>query len=200
MKLLLSLLFSLLSYIVFGQIDRSKEVDQFANVIEKNVFRLMLTVVGLFEEGAPLTFSYERQILKPVTAVLHVGPYLSRTTSLDDGRSFAINGYASAELRYYFNLFRRIRKEKVVRNFSASYLSIEHNFISNPLFVLNQSSADAAQSGSKTYMNVGRQRQFKQGYLNVFIGPSINVKELVDGFIVFDDFHIGISLGIVLFE
>ena len=197
-----TLSFSILMFIssvAIGQAIHSRETDMFSSDIEKNIFRLTLMA---YDDGWPLTFSYEREIKKPFTVVLKAGPSFTvrEFGPIDDPYQYCINVFASAEFRYYYNLRRRIRKEKKVRNFSGIYLSLEQNVRSGPIALINESRSEAVDASSGTFINIGYQKQFKQGYFNVFIGPKMNLTDLKQGIVSADTFHFGIALGIVLFE
>lgn len=203
MRILLIAFLFIIAYNAKAQYHPPKETDRYAMDIEKNIFRLILTGLVPNDIGLPLTFSYEREIRKPFTTVLKAGPYFSRKAAEYDYEAdgYSMNGYASAELRYYINLMRRIRKQKPVRNFSAYYFSVEQMFLSKPLIVLNQSSNEGQEGRQGTYLNIGYQKQFNQGYFNVFCGPRLNVNGLFkEGLVEFPDFHVGIAIGAVLFE
>lgn len=171
----------------------------FSKDIEKNIFRATLTLIAPDDEGWPLLFSYEREIRKPFTVVLGAGPSF-RGTSNEQGE-LSIHGYASVELRYYFNLRHRIKKEKTVRNFSATYLSIQESLFSGPVALVNMLSENAAVGKARTFLNLGLQKQFKQGYLNLYLGPGLHFNDLDKGeWVMIDDFHVAITFGLVLFE
>lgn len=98
--------------------SRAQGKDIFSKDIEKNIFRASLTFIAPDDEGWPLLFSYEREIHKSFTIVASAGPSFRGT--FNEPGEFAIHGFVSAEFRYYFNLIHRIKKEKTVRNFSAT--------------------------------------------------------------------------------
>ena len=152
--------------------------------------------------GFPFTFSYEREIKRPFTFVMKAGPSfdISKFGPSDDPYQYSMNAFASAELRYYYNLKRRIRKAKTVRNFSGIYLALEQSVLSGPIIVINQSRTHATERSSGTFTNIGYQKQFKQSYFNAFLGAKINVSDLKEGILSADTYHIGIALGVVLFE
>jgi len=171
----------------------------FSKDIEKNIFKASLTYIVPDDEGWPLLFSYEREICKPFTIV--VGAGLSFRGSSNEKGEFAIHGFLSAEFRYYFNLIHRIKKEKTVRNFSATYLSLQESLFSAPIALMNISSENAGQGKARTFLNLGLQKQFKQKYLNLFLGPGLHFNDLDKGeWVLIDDFHVGITFGFVLFE
>ena len=192
---------SLIALILLGSVAPSyaQEKDMFSKDIEKNVFRALFTCIFPDDEGWPLTFSYEREIRKPFTIVIAAGPSF-RGTSNETGE-LAIHGFVSAEFRYYFNLLHRIKKEKTVRNFSATYLSLQESLFSGPVALMYMLSENAAEGKARTFLNLGLQKQFKQKYLNIFLGPGLHFNDLDKGeWVLVEDFHVGITFGFVLFE
>jgi hypothetical protein len=194
MKILTASIF--LTLAIFCQ---AQEKDMFSKDIERNIFRASFTLIAPDDEGSPFLFSYEREIKRPFTIVIGAGPSF-RATSKDDGE-LAIHGFASAEFRYYFNLMHRIKKEKTVRNFSATYLSIQESLFSGPIALVNVLSTHAAEGKARTFLNLGIQKQYKQGFLNLYFGPGLHFSGLEKGaWVLIEDFHVGLTLGFVLFE
>jgi hypothetical protein len=187
-------------FIAFGIRSYAQQKDLFSKDIEKNIFRTTISFIAPDDEGLPILFSYEREIRKPFTIVLSIGP--SFRGLLEDGsQKIAIHAFASAELRYYFNLLHRIKKEKTVRNFSATYLSLQESLLSGPIALINTSGENASNRKAGAFLNLGLQKQYKQGYLNLFLGPGLHFNDLDKGeWVMIDDFHVGISFGFVLFE
>ena len=182
-----------------GTSCRAQQKDMFAMDIEKNIFRASFTLIAPDDEGLPFLFSYEREIRKPFTLVISAGPSFRGLGAGSSG--YVIHGFASAELRYYFNLMRRIKKEKTVRNFSATYLSIQESLLSGPIALVNVLSVTAAKGKARTFLNLGIQKQFKQKFLNLYLGPGLHFNDLDKGeWVLIDDFHVGFTLGFVLFE
>lgn len=67
--------------------------------------------------------------------------------------------------------------------------------------MLNMSSKNAAEGKARTFLNLGLQKQFKQRYFNLLLGPGLHFNDLGKGeWLMIDDFHVGITLGFVLFE
>ena len=196
-KFKLSIYLLLVACKTIAQDIPAKDFDMFAHDIQKNIFRLTLM---LHEEAVPVLFSYEREIKKPFTLVLKLGPAFRHAGFDADSSQLSINGLIAGEFRYYYNLPRRIRKKKPVHNFSACYISLEHEIITNPIIAINGNRTDRLEGSSKTFLNWGIQKQYKRGYLNVFLGTSINTNELKKGTIDLFGYHYGVALGIVLFE
>jgi hypothetical protein len=186
-------------FIISSIAANAQDNDRFARDIAKNIFRTTLTFIVPDDEGTPLLFSYERQLYKPITIVAGVG--ISLVSSINDESELAIHGFASIELRYYFNLMHRVKKEKYVRNFSATYLSLQESLFSGPIALIGVSSANASTGAARTFFNLGLQRQWKKYYLNIFLGPGLHFSGLEKGeWVLIEDFHAGISFGFVLFE
>ena len=192
---------SLLVYILLGSFTSScaQQKDMFSMDIEKNIFRISATFIVPDDEGWRLSFSYEREIRRPFTFFIAAGPSFSSRAK--ETGELAIYGYMGAEFRYYFNLMHRIKKEKTVRNFSATYLALQQNLFSGPIALINMPREYADKAKGLTFLNLGIQKQFNQGYLNIFLGPGLHFNDLEKGeWVLLDGFHAGISLGIVLFE
>jgi hypothetical protein len=192
---------SFFSILLVGAVTCSyaQEKDMFSQDIEKNIFRASFALIFPDDEGWPLTFSYEREIRKPFTIVIGAGPSF-RGTSTGTG-ALSIHGFLSAEFRYYLNLVHRIKKAKPVRNFSATYLSFQESLFSGPVALINMLSKNAAEGKARTFLNLGLQKQFKQGYFNIYLGPGLHFDDLDKGeWVLIEDFHVGISFGFVLFE
>lgn len=95
----------------------------------------------------------------------------------------------------------RIKKEKTVRNFSATYLAIQESLFSGPVALVNMLSTNSAEGKARTFLNLGLQKQFKQNYFNLYPGPGLHFNELDKGeWVMIDDFHVGITFEFVLFE
>jgi hypothetical protein len=58
---------------------------------------------------------------------------------------------------------------------------------------LNVSSEIAARGKARTFFNLGIQKQFKQKFINLFLGPELHFNDLEKGeWIMIDGFHAGI--------
>jgi len=192
---------SLIAFIFLGSIisAHAQEKDIFSKDIEKNIFRSSVTFIAPDDEGLPITFSYEREIRKPFTVLAGAG--FSFHGLYNETGEFAIHGYMSAEFRYYFNLLHRVKKEKTVRNFSATYLSLQESLLSGPIALINISRENTAKEKASTFLNLGLQKQYKRGFLNIFLGPELHFNNLEKGeWVLIDGFHAGFTIGLVLFE
>ena len=178
------------------QVDPLEYKDPYRMDIDKHIFRLLCT----FTTGENLLFigCYEHEIKRPFTVVIKTGPSIfAGDNSVDYG--IALAAIASGELRYYFNLNRRIKHEKTVRNFSAGYLSLEPFVISKSLTILNDSEAEEKPASAGTYLNIGFQRQVKRSYVNVFFGTRFFGKIYSNSVDVFDIIQGGVAFGLVLY-
>ena len=199
-------LFTALFAVVFNQANAQfqlpKEKPPYDTAIRSNIFRVIATLTAPHDDGWPLTFSYEREIRKPFTVVIALG-FTSKHTRfgpVDHPDQVCFNLFGSGELRYYINLMRRIRKEKPVQNFSAYYISAEHNFLTSPILRINLPREEGVAKRSGNFLYIGYQKQFGRGYFNVYFGPEISVSDLFSGWLIADDYHIGLAFGIVLFK
>ena len=165
--------------------------DPYKMEIQKNIFRGTLAL--MFTELRAMV-SYEREIFKPFTLVLKTGPSL-RTDNSSPENEIELAATASGELRYYFNLRRRIKHNKTVRNFSAGYLSLEPFVISKPLIISDQPGDDERAAQAIVYINIGAQKQFKRFYLNAFFGTPFFGRIYSNSVDVFDIIQGGIVIG-----
>jgi len=73
--------------------------------------------------------------------------------------------------------------------------------ISGPIALVNMLSENAARGKAMTFLNLGLQKQFKQKFFTIFLGPGLHFNDLDKGeWVLIDDFHVGITFGFVLFE
>ncbi|MGZ8559930.1 MAG: hypothetical protein ACXWWC_16425 [Chitinophagaceae bacterium] len=182
--------------IAICQFDPVKYEDPYKNDIDKHIFRLM----GTASLVSSLAFAgcYEHEIKKPFTVVVKAGPsFWADEYSSENG--IELTAIASGELRYYFNLRRRVKYEKITRNFSASYLSLEPFVKSKSLTVLDQSGTDEKPSSAGVYINIGFQKQVKRSYINAFFGTRFFGKIYSNSVDVFDIIQGGIAFGRVIF-
>lgn len=183
----------------FCQFAPSEEADLHKMEINKDIFRVMMTT----SIDASLTFSgcYEHSIFKSLTAVVKAGPSISWEDNFNDAIDY--NEYrwflkvvASAELRYYYNLRRRIRLEKTTRNFSACYFSLEPFLKSRSLIILNKYGAESKPGKAGIYINIGYQKQVRRTYLNAFFGTRFFGNIYSNSVDVFDDIlQVGVTIG-----
>lgn len=188
--------FFIIPQIAICQVNLLKYEDPYKMDIDKHIFRLMCT----FNTGENLLFTgcYEHEIKRPLTMVLKAGPSIfADDNSVEYG--IALAAIASGELRYYFNLNRRIKHEKTIRNFSAGYLSLEPFVISKSLTILNNSGTEEKPASAGAYINIGFQRQVKRSYVNVFLGTRFFGKIYSNSVDVFDIIQGGVAFGLVLY-
>jgi len=165
----------LLPFFVKSQIikDNTKEIDPHKIEINKNIFRVLLSAST--DTKFSITGNYEREIKKPLTIFIKAGPAYSREYVNTDAfgtkqYTWIFNAIASGELRCYYNLKRRARLQKTVRNFSAFYLSLEEQLVSKPIFMSNKSGNEELKGSNKEFVNIGYQYQKNTTYYNIFFG------------------------------
>jgi hypothetical protein len=194
-------LISILPFISSSQRGKEKETDPDKTEINKNIFRVIISLAS--DTKLAINGNYEREILKPFTIVFKAGPAFSREdlftrTYRNEDYKWLMNLIGSGELRYYFNLRRRIKMEKTTRNFSAGYFSLEELIISSPLIIINNRGEQKAPGKSDLYVNTGYQTQFKKSYINIFFGAKFPGKAYDNSVDVTDLIHAGIVIGRVL--
>ena len=167
--------------------------------LSRNIFRASLSFIAPDDEGLPILFSYERTLLKPITLIVAGG--ISFGNLYKDEGAVAVHGFGSVEMRYYLNLKRRLKKDKYVRNYSAIYLGLQESFLSGPIALMGISRENAAKANARTFLNLGIEGQFKRKFVNIFLGPGLHFNDLEKGeWVLVEDFHVGLTLGFVLFE
>ena len=135
---------------------QNKQTDSSCTEMQKNIFRCIITFPFFpLDESTSITATYEREIKRPFTFVLQTGPSFSihKFGTSNNPYQSSINAFASGEFRYYFNLNRRIKKGKLVKNFSTNYFSLQQYVVTNPLLIINDSRAFYGNSSS--FINVG---------------------------------------------
>jgi hypothetical protein len=192
------LLLLLISQRAICQFIPPGEQDLHKMEINKNIFRVLMTT--LIDESFAFTGCYEREIFKPFTIVVNAGPYISWDENLRGARDYnqyrwTLKAVASCELRYYFNLRRRIRLEKTTRNFSAGYLSLEPFVASKSLIILNRSGAEPKPGNKGVFINIGYQKQFRRTYFNAFFGTRFGGRVYENSVDVFDIIQGGLAIG-----
>lgn len=169
--------------------------------MDKNIFRALLTLHSDNETGLAVLANYERELKKPFTLSLKAGPYISREEIVDEDSwenklyRFAANTFASGELRYYYNLKRRLRLQKITRNFSAGYLSLEPFVVSKTLWMINRKGEENKPGLAGIYINAGFQKQLKHACYNIYFGTRFPGPVYNHSADVFDIIHAGISIG-----
>jgi hypothetical protein len=173
--------------------------DEHALDIDKDIFRLMVTVPIPDEEAGRLLISWERELKKPFSLVVKAGPSmdLQGLGFSDNPVRYDFQLYASVELRFFFTLLHRIRKEKPVRNFSGLYISAEQYIESNPIVRINRGNHDGYPGSAGAFLQLGYQKQISQFYFNVFVGPRLYGNNFGTGTTSLNNYHGGISLGVV---
>ena len=196
----ISLFLLLLPFFAKSQIikDNTKEIDPNKMAINKNIFRVLLSAST--DTKFSITGNYEREIKKPLTLFFKAGPAYSR--EYVNTEAFGIKQYkwifnaiASGELRCYYNLKRRTRLQKTVRNFSAFYLSLEEQLVSNPIFIINKTGNEELKGGNREFFNIGYKYQKNTTYYNIFFGTRFPGQIYNNTPTGIDLLHAGVSIG-----
>lgn len=180
-----------------GQL-KPMEIDHYKSEINKNIFRVLLGFSS--DNGGSFIAMYEHRVHQAFTVVVKAGPACMKDGFWIDSIGntkyrFAFNVIASGELRYYFNLQRRIRLEKTTRNFSAGYFSLEPFVTSKTLFFIYKGEGEINPGNAGVYINVGYQKQFKKRYFNVYFGTRLPGKVYSNSVDVSDIIHFGVTIG-----
>jgi hypothetical protein len=196
----LFLLFALLPFFATSQIikDNNTEIDTYKMEINKNIFRVLLSAST--DTKYAIIGNYEREINKPFTFFLKAGPtysgdYLNTDTIGTTTYHWFLNAFASFELRYYYNLKRRARNQRTVRNYSAFYLSIEEQLVSKPILIFNKSGNEVLEEKNRQFINIGYQYQKIRTYYNLYFGtrfPGPIYNDISSGI---DLLHAGVMIG-----
>jgi hypothetical protein len=196
----LFLFFLLLPFPAKSQIikDNSKGIDPDKMEISKNIFRVLLSAST--DTKFSITGNYEREIKRPLTIFIKAGPAYSRAYVNTDAfgtkqYTWIFNAFASGELRCYYNLKRRARLQKTVRNFSAFYLSLEEQLVSNPIFIINKTGNEALTGGNKEFVNIGYQYQKNIIYYSIFFGTRFPGRIYNNTPTGIELLHAGVTLG-----
>src|SRR5882762_4688568 len=122
--LLLSLL---LPFFLLAQ-NTSNFSDSIAKQIKKNTCRVTLTasLTPDYETTTILSGNYEHQIKKAFSIVgkLGIGASVKKFGSAGNRYQTSFHLFEAVEARYYFSLYRRLKREKSVLNFSGPYISL----------------------------------------------------------------------------
>jgi len=177
-----------------GQVYPTKPEDPYKMEIEEHNFRGMLNFV--LENKLEIAVNYEHKIIKPFTFLIKTGLTSVAGHVYNDEAQIELSAMGSVEFRYYFNLKRRIRLAKTVRNYSASYISIEPFARTNPLVIYDNPGEEETPGRFDVYLNIGFQRQFKRSYFAAFAG--VVLRDVYDESNGFNFVRIGFSIGRVL--
>jgi hypothetical protein len=182
-----------------AQQTTSHNKDIHAMDISRNIFRVVINYSVPDDEGSGLILNYEHEIKRPFTFILKAGPtvHVGGSDAFGNDDKFTFNLLAAGELRYYFTLLHRIKKEKPVQNFSGLYLSLEQYILSNPVALINEERKDAYEGSTGAFLQVGYQKQLGKFYLNAYVGPRLYGNDFGRGDRSLNGFHGGIAIGIV---
>ena len=170
-----------LSMLVLGQLKNPKVFDKSLSIIQDNIYRINITQAILPNyETSTLSGVYERRIKNAFSLVgkIGIGSELKKFGPPGDPNQISFHFYSALEGRYYFTLKRRQRKEKSVLNFSCPYIGIEQNLFTNPIALINQDRKNAFGGSTRTFLNLGSQKQIGKLYLGGFLGVSIFENDL----------------------
>lgn len=122
-----------------------------------------------------INFHYEIPLKKNVTLLLKSGFNFTLASSAalnrDKIRS-QVSWLSSIETRYYYSLYRRIKNNKSVKNYSAGYIGLEPYYRSNSIAAINESKQ--INNGSYgAFVNLGFQNQSEKNvYTAFYIGVA----------------------------
>ena len=164
----------------FGQTHHEKIPDKNLSKLQSNIFRINITQATLPDyETNTLSGAYEHQIKNAFTFLgkIGIGYAVDKFGSSDDPYQISYHLYSAVETRYYFTLKRRQKKEKSVLNFSCPYVSLEQTLYSNQFALDNQIAKKAFEGSTRTFINLGCQKQIVKFYMAAFFGASIFTKD-----------------------
>ncbi len=175
-----------------------KVLDPYKMEINKDNPKILLSLAT--DTKFSILGCYEREIFKPFTIFLKAGPAFDKIyvyTDINRVRQYKwiMNTIASGEFRYYYNLNRRIKLKKTVRNFSACYLSLEELLISKPLLILNKTGNETTVGKNIGYINIGYQKQTNKTSLSAFFGVRFPGQSNNDIDLGIEVLHGGITIG-----
>lgn len=116
------------------------------------------------------------------TGIHFRGEYLNappkKLNAVQTEHSWHLEGRARTELRYYYDLKKRIAQGKSVQNFSANYIGVPLELAKINYVTTNNFEQDA--EVAKTFCRIGvvggiQRRLFKNGYVDFSFGPAYNI-------------------------
>ena len=178
--------------------DNSKVIDPSKMEINKNIFRVLLSAST--DTKFSITGNYEREIKRPLTLFFKAGPAYNREYINTDAfgikqYKWIFNAFASGELRYYYNLGRRTKLQKTVRNFSAFYLSVEEQLATKPIFIVNKTGSEELKGKNSEFVNIGYQYQANTTYYNIYFGTRFPGRIYNNTPLGIDLLHAGVTIG-----
>lgn len=178
--------------------SKPNETDTRKSEIQKNILRVLLSAST--DTKFSFTANYEREIIKPLTLFLKTGPafdreYTNTDVSGNEQYKWLFNFLLSAELRCYYNLNRRMKLQKNVRNFSAFYFSLEEQLVSKPIIMINKSENEVSKGKNSAYINIGYQRQKYHTYYQIYLGTRFPGKIYSTIPAGIDLLHGGVTIG-----
>lgn len=158
--LIIELLFPLS---IYAQKVRKISADTGWGKIESNIYRitLMQPMFTDYESDGILAGNYEHKLTNKFSMVAKLGLGFA-TDNFGPAENLTRSSFhlfGALEVRYYFSLERRIRKMKAVLNYSAPYISLEQNIITNHIALINKAKDGAMIGQTALYFNVGYQNK-----------------------------------------
>lgn len=159
--------------ILFAQKNKnSKDV-----YIKRDIFRVgfIAPIFPDYETNAILVGSYEHGFSNSFTLYnqVGIGAYNQWFGTSVERRQSSWHVFGSSELRYYYGIKRRLKKEKVYKNYSGAYLSVQHTILSNAITVVDITKENTIQGFGMTYANLGYQIQNGKVCLGAYFGARL---------------------------
>lgn len=171
-------------------------------ITQKNIYRILLTQALTPDiEPFTITLNFETPILKNVTlsAKTGLGAFINKFGPVGKRTQISYHVYADIEARYFFSLTRRMKKGKAIENYSAPYISIQQNLVTNSVAFYNLNRENSIFGSSRTFFNLGYQKQISKIYLSAAIGIAfitIDFRPDNAGYNI-TPLHGGLSIGYV---
>lgn len=177
-KLLLAILS--IPMLLLAQTNSTTLADKNSNILQNNIFRINITqAVFPIYETSTLSGVYEHRLKNAFTLLgkVGIGSSVAEFGIPTNRFQYSFHFYAAVEVRYYFTLNKRQKKEKSVYNFSCPYIAIEQNLFTNSIALINQTAKEAFKGSTRTFLNVGYQKQLGRFHFGTFIGTSLYSKD-----------------------
>ncbi len=173
----LLLAFLLSQFLIQAQKKRQISIDTGWAKVNSNIYRILLMqpLRPDYETDGIIAGNYEHKLINNFSMVTKIGIGAANDNfgPIENRRRTSFHLYAALEARYYFSLYRRIRKGRGVLNYSGPYLALEQNIITNYIALINKPSKSSLIGQSATYINIGYQKQWGKFYLFGFFGVPL---------------------------
>lgn len=178
--------------------DNTKREDPNKFIINKNILRILLSTATVTKFS--FTANYEREIIRPFSIFVKAGPaydrqYLKTDANGNQQYKWIFNALISGELRYYYNLKKRAKSDKTIKNFSAFYLSVEELLVSKPIYIINKTGNEELEGKHKQYINIGYQYEKNSTFYNIFFGTRFPGEIYNNIPIGINLLHAGVTIG-----